>query len=285
MLRTFGPLIFSTARFSCLCLAVGLLSCVQTLPQKQQASEADSWVLWAWEHPEDFSFLGDPVQHSSAGNPQVSIAPLLGTIRWTEQGLEILPRRQPLTAPDDAHLTAVVRLEMDRGLDPDGHPVLEQRVVESILRWVEREISTAERLGAMPWTALQIDFDARYSERALYRRLLEKLDRDLDRRLRLGITALASWCLDDPWIRDLPVDEAVPMLFRMGSQTSQLRSRLNHGRDFSLELCRQSYGFSTDEPWIPVIPGRRIFVFHPDPWDADAFEATQARLSASTDNI
>ena len=43
------------------------------------------------------------------------------------------------------------------------------------------------------------------------------------------MTALASWCLSDRWISDLPVDEAVPMLFQMGPETPDIK-RMLRGR-------------------------------------------------------
>ena len=37
----------------------------------------------------------------------------------------------------------------------------------------------------------------------------------------LSITALASWCAQDRWMEGLPVDETVPMLFRMGPDATR----------------------------------------------------------------
>ncbi len=96
---------------------------------------------------------------------------------------------------------AVVRLE-GTGVLPDA-----QAVAEPILR-------DAARPGIQ---ALQIDFDARESERAWYRHLLERLRAGLAAGVPLSITALASWCDGDSWMRDLPVSDGVPMLFRMGA--------------------------------------------------------------------
>ncbi len=46
------------------------------------------------------------------------------------------------------------------------------------------------------------------------------------------MTALASWCAGDDWLRDLPVDEAVPMLFRMGVEKNLFQRRLETGQRF-----------------------------------------------------
>ena len=131
-------------------------------------------------------------------------------------------------------------------------------------RAVIEEAARASRLPAV--LAIQIDFDAVASERAFYRALLGELRGRLPEAIGLSITALASWCLGDPWIDGLPVDEAVPMLFQMGRDSGAVRSRLRSGGPFGPPLCRESLGISTDEP-APVVPGvRRIYVFHRVPW-------------------
>ena len=82
----------------------------------------------------------------------------------------------------------------------------------------------------------------------------------------LSITALASWCISDTWIKDLPIDEAVPMLFRMGADNNQIRLHLKSGGDFNLDLCRNSIGISTDEAIDDLPIGRRIYIFNTQSW-------------------
>jgi hypothetical protein len=108
--------------------------------------------------------------------------------------------------------------------------------------------------------AIQIDFDAKASERAFYRELLRDVRNSLPANLPLSITALASWCEADGWIADLQVDEAVPMLFRMGME--------QHSPDsaFRVRLCRASAGVSMDEPMARWPSVRRLYIFHPGPW-------------------
>ncbi len=85
-------------------------------------------------------------------------------------------------------------------------------------------------------------------------------------KIPLTITALTSWCQGDPWIRDLPVAEAVPMLFRMGAGGAW------NGQDFSIPLCRGSLGLATDE-LPPITPrGRRLYFFHPRQWTPAAYQ-------------
>ena len=108
--------------------------------------------------------------------------------------------------------------------------------------------------------ALQIDYDARLSERPFYRDLIDRVRERLPAEFPLSITALASWCDADGWIAALPVREAVPMLFRMGPD------RYRPGDPFRVPLCRSSVGVSMDEPLSRLPRGRRVFIFHPGPW-------------------
>jgi hypothetical protein len=147
---------------------------------------------------------------------------------------------------------AVVRLE-SRGLPfPDTAKV-------------RAEILKATAIGEVK--ALQVDFDARLSERTWYRQLLQELARELNPSIPLSITALASWCDRDSWMEGLPVSEAVPMLFRMGAGEPR------DTRDFRVGARRASFGISTDELPADLPHGRRLFVFHPRAWDEDAYRA------------
>jgi hypothetical protein len=120
---------------------------------------------------------------------------------------------------------------------------------------------------------IQIDFDATQSERAFYRELILDVRRRLPDAAGLSMTALASWCTYDDWLSDLPIDEAVPMLFRMAGDGKDIARRLNSGEDFIAAPCRHSYGISTDEPRSGLSPTRRLYVFNPDPWTQDSVRA------------
>jgi hypothetical protein len=99
-----------------------------------------------------------------------------------------------------------------------------------------------------------------------YRALLLEIRQRLGLEVPISITALASWCFDDNWISTLPVDEAVPMLFRMGAGTPDVVGRLTTGRDFHAPVCQGSLGISTDEPWASLPSGRRLYVFPSRSW-------------------
>ncbi len=207
-------------------------------------------MLWAWERPEDLRFI-DP--------NKVGIAFLAETIYLRNDKVFDRPRLQPLSFPEAASLVAVVRIETDSSNPPELSSDQRATVVSRIVK----------AAGKREVTAVQIDFDARMRERSFYRDLLFDLRRELPGSVGLSITALASWCLYDDWISGLPIDEAVPMLFRMGADDRQIRIRLKAGEDFRPPASRLSLGISTDEPLENLPSGRRIYIFHPRPWSEE----------------
>ena len=211
-------------------------------------------ILWAWERPENLSFI-DP--------RDVGVAFLAKTLRVRSEQVEVRPRLQPLLVPPETFLIAVARIETPLARTEPITPVQHGRLVS--------EITEMTRLQNI--RAVQVDFDARASQRDWYRTLLTDVRRTLPDSMALSITALASWCWYDDWLDRMPVDEAVPMLFRMGPDGSRIRQLLTSGRDSSAALCRTSVGISTDEP-MPKMPSRRRrYVFHPTSWTEDALRA------------
>jgi hypothetical protein len=208
-------------------------------------------VLWAWERPEDLSFI-DP--------NEIAVAYLAGTIRLRGGAVEAAPRLQPLRVPPKTRVSAVVRIESAAGASTQLTPTQREQAVSAIM-WMTNRPATV---------GTQIDFDARLSERAFYGDLLRDLRRRLPAGMPLSITALASWCLEDDWIAGLPIYEAVPMLFRMGPGDAEVRRRLRRGQDFTDPACRLSAGVSTDEPLPRLRYGRRVYIFHPRSWTAAA---------------
>lgn len=207
-------------------------------------------VLWAWERPERLTFI-DP--------EKTAVALFSGAVRIEEGAARFLPRRQPIAWPEGTVRLAVVRIEAARGA-----PGLGAAAIGDL----------AARIAAIPgrWRAvgLQIDFDATTAQRPFYRALLTEIRRRLPSGTSLSITALASWCLGDPWIADLPVDEAVPMLFRMGSEGESIRGHFARGRDVSIPLCRKSVGLATDEVAPAKFVDRTVYLFPPRPWTRHA---------------
>lgn len=210
-----------------------------------------SIIPWAWERSEDLRFTG----------PGATVAWYAGILTLDGARVRVEPRRNPLLLPDGAHRVAVIRIETKRA-------TLDEPQLQATLAAIRRLHRNAEEL--------QIDFDATRSERPFYRALLQAVRRDID--VPLSITALASWCLDDRWLSGLPIDEAVPMLFRMGRDARQVRARLARNEPFPELRCRASAGISLDEP-LPRIPNAaRVWVFNPERWTEAEWKTALSRV-------
>lgn len=209
-------------------------------------------TLWVWERPEDLRTV-DP--------RTTAIATLDATI-VLGRSATVIPRRQPFIYPATIKRIAVIRIEAP-GLIAPG---LESTAADLILG------SVADPGIA----ALQIDFDARRSQHAFYASLLEDLRRRMPAPLPLSITALASWCSSDDWIAGLPVNEAVPMFFRMEPDR---RYASPDRPQFQIRepLCMNSVGISTREPHSISLAGKRVYIFPDRGWGEDL------PLTAATD--
>ncbi len=204
-------------------------------------------ILWAWERPTDLRFI-DP--------QRVGVAFLAKSILLKSDNVVVRPRFQSVQLAEGTKVIAVTRIETDRNNRPNLLPGQRDAATRAIVD-----------LASFPNVSeIQIDFDATQSERTFYRDLITDVRHRLPAHVRLSMTALASWCMFDDWISDLPIDEAVPMLFRMAGDGKQILTRLDAGDDFKTALCRQSYGISLDEQRPKLFPSRKLFVFNPDAW-------------------
>ena len=221
-----------------------------TSASRQSLTAFPQVVLWAWERPELLDFI----------DPQTTgVAFLAQTLSLSGPDVVVRPRLQPLRVPAAAKLMAATRIEVDRLRPPDLS--VRQRTLA---------VAALADTGHFPgMTAIQVDFDAAVSQRLFYRHLLQDLRRRLPASISISITALASWCMYDDWLSGLPVDEVVPMVFRMGADQHRVRRYLAED-DFRAAHCRQSLGISTDEPLPIVRPMRRLYVFHPQSWRPEA---------------
>ncbi len=232
--------------------AVRLAGVFNVLLLSPSAVASPQVIPWAWERREDLRFIG-------AGQ---IVAWYDGIITLDGERVIVEPRRNPLLLPPRTHRIATIRIETRR-------PALSAAQRAQTVAEIRRLFRNAEEL--------QIDFDALRSERIFYRKLLIDLKRELP--VRLTITALASWCFDDRWMTGLPIDEAVPMLFRMGGDGPAIRTRLARGEDFAEPLCRASAGISLDES-LPRLPkGRRVWVFNPEPWTNVSWQRAKPAVS------
>lgn len=216
-------------------------------------------TLWAWERPEDLRSV-DPATTAVA---YLDRTVLVGD-GVTVPALRVLPRRQRLLTAENMKRIAVVRIEVQPGLGlTDAMRVV---VVRQILEAVQPETA-----------ALQVDFDARRSEREWYRQVLVDLRGKMPAKMPLSITALGSWCSHDRWMQGLPVDEAVPMLFRMEPDHVKAAGDVDA---FAIRepLCSTSVGVSTEEPWPAELAGRRVYVFPDHGWSQDTLGQVERRV-------
>lgn len=243
---------------------LGWGSCTGKSPGRNRLDEQSfpRIVLWAWERPEDLRFL-DPKRYA--------VAFLAQTLVLKADGVSLNPRHQPLELSPETKLIAVTRIET---------PKITGRA--STLSDSQREESVTLILKTLELrnvAAIQVDFDAVSSERDFYRALLRDLRGNLPDRIPLSITALASFCVGDRWLGNLPIDEAVPMAFRMGADDKLIRDFLAVGEDFREPLCQKSYGIANDEPIdLKFRAGRRIYIFNNRPWKTSDLASVNERL-------
>jgi len=196
-------------------------------------------MLWAWERPVDLRGLPS----------DTGVAFLAQTVTITPASHLIVRRRQPLFVDPSTPVVAVTRIEAPADGPPDLKPIA---------------AGIAATIHLPHVTGIQIDFDARSSQRAMYRRLLHDVRAALPPHTPLAMTALASWCLDDNWLDELPVDEVIPMLFQMGAASEAIRQAWPARSP--APRCRDAIGVSLGEPVVPGRKGRRTYVFNPGPW-------------------
>jgi hypothetical protein len=231
------------------------------------ADRLPAHVLWAWEEPEDLRFL-DP--------EKTGVAYLAETLRLSDR-VEVRARKQPLMVAPGTRVMAVVRVEAGREFRDTP----------------ERRRETAARIAAVAGpavVAVQVDFDAKASQRAFYADVLRQLRATLPAGMPLSMTALLSWCSGDDWIANLPVDEAVPMYFRLGMEARDPLAAGAGAWRVVEPKCRGSVGVSTDEAWPAMVAGERIYIFAPHPWklrdfaNAEGLEALAMKKASSGTN-
>jgi hypothetical protein len=201
-------------------------------------------TLWVWERSEDLRTI----------DPKTTAIAVLDRTIVLGSTATLITRHQPLIYPAGIKRIAVVRIEAPGSIATN----LEQPATGLIL----------DTLADPTIAALQIDFDARRSQRAFYAALLRDVRRRMPPELPLSITALASWCSSDDWLRGLPVDEAVPMFFRMEPDRRYAPHDLPQFR-VREPLCMSSIGISTREPRPDSLAGKRLYIFPDRGWRED----------------
>lgn len=207
-------------------------------------------ILWAWERSEDLSYAA----------PGSEIAFVAASIKLTGDKALLRYRTAPLTPPQGAKLIPVIHVDFERNLALDDRQ--RRAFVAAVLRG----------LANLQPDMVQIDYEAPPSQQAFYAAVLAELRQRLPASMKISITALASWCMYETWTAALPVDEIVPMLFRMG-RGSAAQYAVEGGGDFRQPNCRSALGVATDEKRLRLPSGRRVYVFNPKSWTERSYQA------------
>jgi hypothetical protein len=260
-------------------------------PANERAALLPNVTFWAWERPEDLRFLNQPNAAVAFLAKTILLeAPPANSSDDSSPSFTVRPRLQPLRITPGTQLIAVVRIENPSTSQASFSFQQNQPAAHSfpIFSDAQRALLASEiaDLQSTPGvSAIQIDFDAPASAHAFYATLLQDVRRKLPPSMPLSITALASWCIGDPWLSQLPpgtIDEAVPMLFRMGPDAANVAKFLRSNDDFPVVACRGSLGLSTDEPLSHDLltaksssatfdpRAKRIYIFAPRAWTPSA---------------
>lgn len=166
-------------------------------------------------------------------------------------------------------------LARDGGMAPAVIPVVHVEIdplrPPTGLRQAEPVILDAMRAAARATTSgwVQLDLEARPSQRIDYRALVQHIRSALPREVKLSVTALAWWCRSGAWLDGLPADEVVPMFFRMGRDNAPLRALVAQQPAALHPLCRAgSAGFSRQEAFPRAVTARyrRTYWFDETGW-------------------
>lgn len=226
-------------------------------------------MLWAWERPEDLRFIDIKT---------TGVAYLAATIKYRNNRVICLSRRQPLQTPPGVYLMPVIRIESNGALTDS-----DESAIQEIAALVPHYLKPNVR-------GFQFDFDARKSERGWYKKFLTKMHETFPSDLYLSITSIASWCLGDDWISSshLPIDEVVPMFFEMGADTRTIAALLNNGNTFGHTF--QALGISDKDASINKLIGKtatgilkpipRVYMFSRTPWNQEKAEILMQEVNS-----
>ena len=198
-------------------------------------------IWWYWDRPA--AQLPTPA-------PGVGAAVVVTHVLLSGAGFARQLRRSALRLPDGVVTMPVIHVEVDPARPFAGNAAQIEALRDAV-------VDVARRGGPSAW--VQLDFEARQSQRDFWRAAVRAIKAALPAGVRLSVTALASWCYGDRWLGDVPVDEVVPMYFRLSRARPDYVLRSAAG--VAEPRCGQAYGVADDEPpWPVALTGRR-YVF------------------------
>ncbi len=226
-------------------------------PERHAPAGWPSTFAWTWNRDDDLRFLP----------PGAGVAAVRVSIELEGRDVRARANHGTWMAPSNAFVLPVVHVDAFDRWRPALDATQEDALVATIVA-----AAAGSRAGAV-----QVDFEAAPSQRAFYRRVLTRVRARLPS-VWLSITALASWCTEDRWTADLPVDDVVAMAFRLGRDASAWRRGIGARARWPAADC-SSTGIAVDEGGLRPPAHRSLFLFSPRPWTAAAWQATLAPLT------
>ncbi|MBV6323710.1 hypothetical protein [Duganella violaceipulchra] len=157
------------------------------------------------------------------------------------------PRMRQPAMPAATRVTPVLHVEVSTVNPP--------RDIEASRAMIVRALLDAAADSTSGW--VQLDMEAKPSQREFYRLLVKQLRGALSPQIKLSVTALAWWCRSPAWLDGLAADEVVPMFFRMGRDSASMRDIVEQSPATLHASCRAgSAGFSPQEPFTPQVAAR-----------------------------
>lgn len=239
-LRTFFVAVVWTLLLSMPIVAVrrqvAALDDVPATRSQMAAALATRGVAWVWPVSN-----GPRMDATPSALPYREAAVLMETLVIHADGVDRMPRTQPLVLPAGVRVLPVLHVEAA----PDAPDALSSAQEQAIAAAFMRHVSEATEGAGM----LQLDFEAPRRQRAAYLTLVSRLKAALPSNVKLSVTALARWCTESDWLDRLPADEVVPMLYRLGPNAARWRQRWLRGDSGLAARCQgPAIGFATNDP-------------------------------------
>jgi hypothetical protein len=252
----------------CLVLLVPAFAIFQSQKKTYEGSDATRRslsavkhvVLWSWQNYDNLKFI-DP--------HKVSVASYCGTILIDRGLVKFRPRLNTLLVPDGTVVIPVFRVVTRHSEEPLSDDAIAE-AVDTIARC----------LRVRPSPVVQIDFDATVAERQSYLAFLKSLRLALPRDTAISVTALASWCLFDQWLKEGAADEAVAMMFSMGEGRGETLKAVRKLPLATALSTKVSLGLSANEPstnlelrsTAVIRQAERIYLFASGGWSKERFQ-------------
>ena len=257
-----------------LCLSLIIFTCLNLASYGNLTCLKAKLYYWVWDYNQDFTTIKLP---RSTG-----VAYLAATIHVSSQAIIADSRHCRLVIPNNIPKISVIRIELANKIDIKNLKQKESinKINSLILKYAD--LNNVE--------AVQIDYDTRLNERDFYISLIKDLKTKINNQVQLSITALASWCLYDTWIKVLPIDQIVPMFFTLGNDTNNIIEYFKESKDINYAKCLNNIGISVNEEKLAKLilkdvykaksrPKPVVFIYSPKAWDKNSLTKTLEYLS------